>query len=419
MVLDRKIPPSFEKQFSFNLPPPEILALSNQLNLVWIKGAQDIIKLDFIYRAGKWLEPKAGVAYFTAQMLEKGSERYTAQQIAEILDYHGAQLEISAGSDFISVAVYTLSKNIPKILPVILDIIQQPNFPQEELSLLVDIFKQNLKVNSEKNSFLASKYFHKNIFGSTHPYGRSVEEADVNTITPEDLSLFFEKFFSPHEVYLTGNLSSNEFDLITSSLSKLKKKNTPVVTNANSTSGLQIEKIEKTESVQASIRMGRKLFTRSHSDYPAFLLLNHLLGGFFGSRLMKNIREEKGLTYGIYSSLTPHLQDGLFVIGTDVNNEKASLTIEEILKELKSLQKTLVPLSELELSKNHLLGSLQLEISNPFSITEKIKTTRLHQLSSDHYTNLFKIISSAQPAELQQLAKNYWQESDLFICQVG
>lgn len=419
-MFDRKIAPAFAKEFSFDLPQPEIIPLSNNSNLVWIKELhQEVVKLDFVFRAGKWFEPKIGVAYFTASMLEKGAGSFNAKAIAEVLDQHGAQVEVSAGSDFSSFSVYSVTKNLDKILSVVMEMLLHPTFPEDELVLAKNIFNQNLKVNNEKNSHVASKIFKRNIFGKQHPYGSSIEESDTLDISMTDLNTFFENRFFPFEIYVTGPLKNHQIKTLVDSFSSFQYIN-PLTIDVHEQKNTTLrEKILKPESIQTSIRLGKKTITRSHPDYVALLLVNHILGGYFGSRLMKNIREEKGLTYGISSSIHSHLHESIFSIGTDVNKDKLEIIMIEIQKEITKLRSEPISLEELELSKNHILGNLQLEISNAFSITEKIKNLRLNQLPSDYYTDLFKKIKETNSSYLQKIVNTYLDWETMYEVTVG
>jgi zinc protease len=419
-VLDRKSPPPFAKEFSFELPPSTLLATRNGIDLHWVKGSKDIIKLDFIFQAGKWYEPKPGIAYFTAHMLEKGTANYSAVQISEIIDYHGAQLEISAGADFVSISLYSLTKNLRSVLPLLMELLQKPLFPSDELELLTSIYAQNLKVNHQKTSFVAGKLLAKNIFGAEHPYGKSAEESDLKNITREDLIQYHAERFTPFSIFLTGDLSPDEINWLQESFATLKgsardRAASKPIESAKTKKAV----IKKEGSVQASLRMGTISITRADQDYAGFLLLNHILGGYFGSRLMKNIREEKGLTYGIYSSLSPNLHHSSFSIGADVNIDKCDETLHEIGNELTRLRKELISDDELLVAKNHFLGSLQLEVSNPFSVTEKLKTIHLFDLPADFYADLFDRIGKTGARDLQMLAQKHFVLEDFFTVQVG
>ena len=420
-MLDRKTAPQFTEIKDFHLPSPEIIELTNGIPLVLYEDVQQkILKIELIYKAGKWFESKRGVSHFTAQMLERGTANKNSYQIAEAFDQFGCSTEINVGYDFTSLCLYTLSKNITSVLPVFCEVASIPSFPESEFNLMKDVFLQNLKINNKKNSYVAGKTIRQNIFGSQHPYGSSLEESDVNNLSREDLVTFFNTQFVLHEIYVTGSLGKDERQILISELSNLK-----VLSPANGKIKLPTDQkrssqlIEMPESVQSSLRLGKRTINRNHSDYPTLILLNHILGGYFGSRLMKNIREEKGLTYGIHSSINTLKNDALFLIGTDVNKENLKLAISEIKDEINKLQENLVGLDELEVTKNHLLGSLQLEAANPFSLVEKIKSIRLNELTPNFYNALFNNISASDAEVINRAAQSYLDIETLFEVSVG
>jgi predicted Zn-dependent peptidase len=179
------------------------------------------------------------------------------------------------------------------------------------------------------------------------------------------------------------------------------------------------QRIEKPGSVQSSIRMGKLAMNRNHQEYAEAVFVAHILGGYFGSRLMKNIREEKGLTYGIYASLHPLQHDGYLVIGADVNKENVDLTIDEISKELKNLRTQKISSEELHISKNHFIGSLQSEISTPFAHADKIKTIFLSGLPDDFYHNMVLTIDSITPDRIIEISTKHFHEDSLNQVAVG
>lgn len=420
-MLDRTVPPPFAKEFSFSLPTPEVFQLANGCSIVWIKGLQQqVCKIEVIMKAGKWYEPTPGLAHFTISMLEKGAADFSASQIAETFDMYGAQLELAAGPDFASASIYSLNNKLHHILPVFSALLQAPTFPQEELDLATDIFIENLKVNNEKTSYLASKYFKRNVFGNKHPYGSTLEIDDVQkVITATSLRQFFDHRCQPFEVYITGSLSQSQLDLIVEVFSGFNANKSDTSMPVIASSDERTRHVKKQGSVQASLRIGGQTLTRNHPDYFQFLLLNHLLGGYFGSRLMKNIREEKGLTYGIYSSISAHHHHSLFTIGTDVNIEKADLTTHEIQKEIERLQQDDIPAQEIEVARNHFLGALQLELSNPFAVTEKIKNIRLNQLPANYYEQLMTATIGTDGIGLNKIAQKHLAWEDFHQVSVG
>ncbi len=418
-MLNRSSAPVFSTNFSFNLPKAEVISLNGGSNLIFLPGVQqEIVKLELIFKAGKWHESSSGLSHFTASLIDKGTATKTAQEIAEIFDYYGAQLEISPGYDYTVISLFTLAKYIQELFPLFLEILVSPSFPEEELILQKEIFIQNLKVSNQKNSYVAAKLLRKNIFGENHPYGRTIEEGNVTQLRLEDIKSFFKQNFHPFEIYLIGNIKSNQIDWVAQQFNSLIPQKL-AESNFSKNAGFHTQHVPKDGSVQSSIRFGRQIINRHHSDYFQLLLLNHILGGYFGSRLMKSIREEKGLTYGIYSSIHPFKNDCMISIGADVNNDKLEVAKEEIKKEIKKLGEYPISEDEFISAKNHFLGSLQLEIANPFAVLEKIKNLRLNKLEEPYYNNLFSALKSANPKDFLGVAQKYFDADSFQEVTVG
>ncbi|MEQ8364782.1 MAG: pitrilysin family protein [Cyclobacteriaceae bacterium] len=418
-MLDRTLPPLFIKSTSFQLPPVNKTQLSNGVPVLHLNNIQqELVKIEVVFNAGKWYDPKPEASHFTVQMLDKGSKTMSAKQIAELFDRHGAHIELSSDFDFASVSLYALSKHISKLYPIFLELITTPTFDETELNLLKDHFIQGLKVKNEKTSYLASKLIRKKIFGSSHPYGQSANEDDVSKIKTNDLTSFFNERMKPSHVFILGKINSNDLDILKETLGSISTltQASPVFSSAEKQKDPNY--IEKKGSVQSSIRLGKQTLQRNHPDYEALLILNYYLGGYFGSRLMKNLREEKGLTYGISSSINSLKNGSLLFIGTDVNKENRELAISEIMKEIDLLQ-TSIDDNELELAKRHFIGSLQGEIASPFSILGKIKNIELHKLPGTYYQNLINQIDSVTHQDLLQLAKTHFKKDTFFEVSVG
>jgi zinc protease len=420
-MLDRKLAPPFSHSHSIELPKVKTINISKDVEAICFDQVkQAIVKIDVVYRAGKWFENISGISHFTAHMLEKGTSNKNSTEIADTFERYGAQIEIASGFDYVTVSLYSLSNKLREVLPLFIEILQAPVFPAEELALLKSIFAQNLKVNNEKNSFVASKIIRKNIFGESHSYGSSIEESYLAKINTTNVKEFFVTYFSPYEVYIIGHLDKSSLSYIIDSIKPIVSNEKYFVNEEQKViQRLTDEYIEKKESIQTSIRLGKRTINKSHEDYFNLLLLNHILGGYFGSRLMKNIREEKGLSYGIYSSLNTFRYDSFLVIGADVNKTNQELTIQEIFNELGKLRSKKISDEELEIAKSHLLGSIQLDIANPFSVIEKIKNVRLNQLDITHYSALFKHVSESTSGDLLRTAQKYLVQEELLVVKVG
>jgi zinc protease len=402
--MDRTLQPAFQQSLAFTLPIPERISLSGQGEICYLQSSlSEAVKIEFVFEAGRYVEPQPGVAQFTAHMLDKGLPGKDANQIANVLDYYGAHLEVNAGYDFTSVSLYALRKNLKKLLPLLLSIFSEPLFPEKELDNYRKIFIENLKVNQEKNAFLAANRIRKNIFGS-HPYGSNIEIADAEAIAIPLLKSFFQKNFNPFKVFIIGTIEEDDLQFLSRNINFRDTDHSPSVIPLAMIPS-KVEKLDGPNKVQASIKMGRRTIPRLHPDVAGLQLANHLLGGFFGSRLMKNIREEKGLTYGIHSSVQNLSHATSLNISADVNADKLDMALEEIQKELELLA-TLSD-SELEIAKNHLIGSFQNDITTIFAAGEKIKTIILSNLPADYYQGLINSISAIQVEDIRQVSKKH------------
>jgi len=421
MSLNRAIAPPYTISRSFSLPKATRLLLKeNFAAYTFDKVQQALVKVDVVYRAGRWHEETRGVSHFTSQMLEKGTREKSASQVAEWFDRFGAHVETSSGADYASVSLYSLTDKISNVLPLFMELLKAPSFPEDELELLKSIYLQNLQVNKEKNSYVAGQLIRKILFGENHPYGSSVEEQDLLSVDTSSIRSFYQQCYEPAYIFITGHMPESLMAQFLQEMSSTDKKNSDAIhQHDHSQRASENIYVRKEGSIQTSIRIGTRSINRAHQDYFAFLLANHLLGGFFGSRLMKNIREEKGLTYGIYSSVQPFLYDSMFVIGADVNKENQEVTLAEIKNEIEALVNTPPSAKELDATRNHFLGSLQLDMANPFAVSEKIKNVVLHQLDENYYENLFSEISALTPSQVSSVLSKHVPTHQLSFALVG
>lgn len=419
-MLDRKIAPPFVKTTTFDLIAPKENKLSNGLSLFFVSGGfQDVLKIELIFEAGRWFEEKYGAAYFTAHSLSKGTKQKSSFEIAQLFDQYGAHLEISPGLDFVSIVLYSLTKNLAPVLQLLMEILTEPTFTEKELDQAKTIFIQNLKVNNEKTSFLASKLFRKNMFGETHPYGSELEESDVHTLQPKHLQKHFLDFFNFTRVFVSGKIDSGIERLVNDTYMQWQNRNFAHDIDHAIQTQPQHQYLKRNESIQSSVRMGTRSLLRAHPEYVPVLFVSHILGGYFGSRLMKNIREEKGLTYGISASIHALKHDSYLVIGADVNKENVNLAFEEIRKELKKLRTTNISFSELETTKNHFIGSLQSEITTPFAHADKIKTINLFGLDQAYYKKMITKIEKITPSKIIEISEMFFNENNFYEVAVG
>ena len=423
-MLDRTISPDFQTITSINIPPVQVITLSNGIPLYVVNvGEQPVIKVEFSFEAGNWQEPQNGVSLFTAKMISEGTSKHSSSEISEYFDKFGSFIESGQGLDRANFVVYGLKKHLPLLLPMVQELLTEAIFPEKELETIKNIQLQTLQVNSEKTAFIANKTFRKKVFGDIHPYGNSMTEEAIVGINQNSLIEFYKNYWQgkPYRIYLSGSVGEEEIKLIEQHFGSQKISqliDNQIFTNNIISKGESIV-INKEGTMQSSIRMGKQLMTRKHPDFFTMLLLNEILGGYFGSRLMKNIREEKGLTYGISSNLALFGQAGYFVIGTDVKREFTQQTIDEIHKEIKILQTELISGSELEVVKNYMVGSFAGSLNTPFDIIDRYKVIFSENLPLNFYRNYIPNIGQISDIMLLEAANKYLDINSLFEIVVG
>jgi zinc protease len=419
-MLDRTIAPPFKRSNSFDLFTPEIHTLANGIQVYFISGGnQDVIKVELVFPSGRWIEKVSGAAYFSSQLISKGTSAKTSFEIAQTFDRFGAHLEVHPGLDFVSISLYSLTQYVEPTFRLLIELLTDATLPEKELDQIKSIYLQNLKVNNEKTSFLSSTTFRKNLFGQDHPYGKELDEKDVEKLSRDVLFDHLKTFSQNITVFVAGKVSDSTRRILIDLLADLPHKKTSDSPVSFPLPGQTNLRQEKEGSVQASIRMGRKAMLRGHTDYVDVLFLSHILGGYFGSRLMKNIREEKGLTYGIHASLHALKNDSYIVIGTDVNKENVDLTIDEIGKELRRLREDKIDQHELEIARNHFIGGLQAELTTSFAHSDKIKTITLFGLNSQYYNRMIARIEAITAEDLIKTGAAYFNEEAFLQVAIG
>lgn len=419
-MLDRTVAPPFNRTNAFELIRPEKEILKHGAEAYFILGGtQEVSKVEIVFPAGRWSEKTPGVSYFTANLLSKGTRGKSSFQIAEMFDLYGAHLEIQPTFDNASISLYILNKNFQPAISLLFEMLKESVLPESELDLMKSIYLQNLKVNFEKTSYLSSRELRKNLFGETHPYGREVDEPDLAAIDVGSVSEHYRDEFDRATLFVSGRVSDANIAFINRTFESFKNSNIKPNNFTGAPAAHSRKVIDKEGSVQSSIRFGKKAMSKLHSDYFDALFLNHILGGYFGSRLMKNIREDKGLSYGISSSLHALKNDSYIAIGADVNRENLDVAFQEIENELKRLRTEKIGDEELDTARNHFIGSLQLEITTSFAHADKIKNLVLFNLPSGYYQQMIDRINGINADDLMSIANKYFVEDTFLEIAVG
>jgi len=418
---DRTIAPAIKQIEQVAIPEAQRLILDNGIPLFYISaGKQPVMRLEIIFNSGKWFEYIPGQSYFTAKMLTEGTEYHSASEVAAFFDEKGVFVEVECGFDHVTLTVHLLSKQLHAVLPLIREMVDAPGFRPSELESLKARKRQKLLVDLGKNSFLAARNFTEKIFGAHHPYGRVLNPEDINSMGPEMVSGFYrERMKGNFEIILSGMVTDEHIEYINTALGQglFNKLVSPLISSSTYAPASCI--IEKEESLQSSIRLGMPIIDKHHPDFLEMLVVNEILGGYFGSRLMRNIREEKGFTYGVRSTINCLSQANLWIVSTDVKKEFRNRTLEEINKEITILQEQPVPDAELETVKNYMLGTFVSSFDTPFALADKFKNIHYSGLKYDYYQRYFHTIRNIKSERIIELSQKYLLPENFTTVVVG
>lgn len=421
MILDRTIPPPIKDAVEFNLTlkPCQTFSLSNGAPVYYINdGAEEVAMIEIVFNAGNSYENKNMVAATTNYLIKNGTGKKTALEINEHFEYYGAYLNRSCQNETSTITLHCLSKHLKEILPVIKEIITDSVFPELEL----EIFKQNsiqrLSVNMQKCDFVANRLIDQYLYGAQHPYGRVSNVADIQAISREDLINFFKNFYlnAKCTIFAAGKLPLDFENLLNVHFGDIRlNENLPAITHkAETASEKKTRMINDPKGVQGAIRIARSFPNRHHPDFKKVMVLNILFGGFFGSRLMSNIREEKGYTYGIHSFLENHIRESAWVVSTEAGKDVCEATIDEVYKEMKILREEVVDEEELLLVKNYMMGINLGDVDGPFQVISIWKSLILNGLAENYFYDSMNTIKNISAEELKELSNKYLLPEEFF-----
>lgn len=417
-MLDRTQAPPVKQVSNITLPEIESHELYDGGKLyIHREKNTNAFKVEILANAGNTHAPNAELVQLTMKMLAEGTTKKSGHQLSEHIDSIGSFLEISPGFDNSSIGLFGLKKYFKENIQLLAEMLYSPAFSAQSLDTLRQKEKNKLKLNLEKGSYLSSVNLRASLF-SQHPYGYRISLEGIENISIEDIREFHNNYVKAFEIYLSGDIPEDATKIVSTIFNHgANQINKPQLSHEGITIENSIVRDEK--YIQSSIKLGKRLFNRTHQDYLKFMLANEILGGYFGSRLMKNIREDKGFTYGIYSSLYSLKQSGYFLISTDVKGTHEQETLQEIQKEIEQLQNELVTEQELETVKNYMCGSFINSFSSPFSSITKFKTLNTQGIPFEFYNSYINQILDTSSNDVLHLANEYIQFPSLVSSIVG
>ncbi|MBW6479950.1 MAG: insulinase family protein [Bacteroidales bacterium] len=424
-IAERSIAPELKLIEDVNFLQPEARYLKNGIPVFMQKGgSQEIIKFELVFKSGSYHQSKPLQAFTAANLLKSGTKNKTSEQINQLWDFYGVSLQIDAQKDIISVGFVSLTKHLKQALELLLEIIIMPVFPDEEIHIFLKNRKQKHLVNLRKVQYIARRHFAELVFGPLHPYGKMLDDDDFERLIRDDLVDFHQSFFHPGNAvcFIAGNYPEEITEIINKTLDRFywehkKHPESEVIKPESSTTPKHY--IEKKEALQSAIRVGKLIINRDHSDYHLLSITNTLLGGYFGSRLMKNIRQEKGYTYGINSAIVNLIREAYFFIGSQVGKQVKEQALGEVYNELRNLRQKPSGEHEIAMLRNYLSGSFLRSFNGPFMQSERFKEIHLFGQDYDWFRDYVKTLKNFESEDIQKTAENYFHEDDMIELVVG
>ena len=408
-------------EFDLHLKPYDKFVLDNGVEVFAINaGAQDVLQVELVFYAGNSYETQHSVAAATNHLLKNGTSTKSAFQINEHFDYYGAYCTRACYNETATVSLHTLSKHLPVLLPVMKEIITDAIFSEEELATFKQISKQKLSVNLKKCDFVANRLIDAYLYGEQHPYGKYSKAEDYDALTTSALKKYFQQYYVEGNcvIFVAGKLPDDIEHQMNKNFGTLTLKNysgiktdsgQPFTQEPQLATGDKKRIVNDETGLQGAIRIASPFPNRHHPDFQKVMVLNTVFGGFFGSRLMTNIREEKGYTYGIHSYVQNHLGPTAWMISTEAGKDVCEAAIQEIYKEMKVLREELIDEEELLLVRNYLIGIILGDLDGPFHIIGRWKSILLNNLDEKYFYDSIQTIKNISAEELRELSVKYLQ----------
>ena len=406
---------------SVDMPKAHPITASNGVEIYTLPTPDfEVVRFSFVFRAGTSVQHKPFAASAAANMLGEGSNRLTAQQIAEQLDFYGSYFDVNIDRDYVYISFCSLRKFFMPTLEVAREIILNPAFPEHEFDVYCSKRKQNLAIERKKVDVQSRELFASALFGAEHPYGISSPEACYDELTREDLIDVYRKLYTATNCFVvcSGQLDDEVMGHIRAMAEALPEGKSVDITLPQTTTTHQMRRDIET-ALQSSVRVGRLLFPRNHPDFVGMQVVAAVLGGYFGSRLMQNLREEHGYTYGVMAAMVNFDKEGYLAIATQVAREVREEVLTEIYYEIERLRNELIPEDELQMVKNVMIGEILRILDGPFGIADVTIENIMCGMDNSATEHSVEQIIAITAEQVRDLAAKYLRREDLVEVVVG
>lgn len=381
----------------------------------------EVLRFSFVFRAGSAVQTAPFSASAAANLLAEGSTEHSAQQIAEQLDYYGSWYDVNIDRDYAYISFATLSKFFDHTLAVAEEILLRPAFPEEELRTYAAKRRQRLAIDRTKVDVEAREAFVRALFGPRHPYGISSSEELYDSLTRRDVVEFYRRFYTAERCFVvcSGRIGDHELQALGDLAGRLPRGGVVEDPRFPAPETVHEVFVDHPAAVQSSLRLGRLLFPRQHPDFVGMQVVATALGGYFGSRLMQNLRERNGYTYGVVAAMVNFERAGYFAVATQVGTDVTRQALGEIYREIELLRTEAMPEEELALVKNMMTGEMMRILDGPFGIADVTIENILCGTDNTVIGENIRRIRSMTPDDVLQLSRKYLAREDLVTVVAG
>ena len=412
MAVDRSIPPPVSDFGDFSLNVPDPITLSNGMKM-WIasNGEEEINKLSIYMTGGAFQESRPTQATACSIAVFNGNAKMSFSETAEAIDFYGAWRAAQVYDNSTAFSISSLNENFDKTLQIFIESLRTPLFPDDEFEPLKRQLAVSCAMAREKVKYIANKEIMKLYYGNNHSLATDPTPEDINSLTGEHMRSFHSSFYKAQNCNLVfaGNISDKEIATVETVLGEWLPDGapTPQVEPPFNPSDEMFKIVDKQGAVQSAIVMMLKTVPRQHPDYFKLRILATVLGGYFGSRLMKNIREDKGYTYGISANHSGRAFDGYVGIATECDTQHTWNVINEIHNEINRLRDEPVPQQELDTVKRYMLSDLAKTLDTPFNIAAYIGNMFCYGTYPSYFNDQVQEIKNVTSGQLQDIAQQY------------
>lgn len=425
-ILDRGVPPLMVAPCCGKVQEPVCVTMPNGIPVYTLSADEsDVVRVDLLFGGGRWQQEQPLQALFANRMLREGTLHFSSDEIAERLDYYGAWLELACAAEYTYLTLYSLGKYLPQTLALLKSIVTEPLFPEKELDVVLENNIRQFLINSSKADFLANRSLMNALFGSCHPAGHLLCEEDYRRISPDILRDFYHRHYHSANctIYVAGRVDEHCLRLIEENFGKqpFGAGTQKVQRHISQPCPLADQSlfIERKGAAQSVVRMGCLSIGQHHPDYLKLRVLVTLFGGYFGSRLMSNIREEKGYTYGISANLLSYPGTGVLTIAADTAGGNVHPLVQEVYNEMERLQVEPVPQEELDRVRHYMLGEMCRNYESVFSLSDAWIFIQISGLQKSYLGDVSEAINRVTPEELRILAQKYLCKETLKVVVCG